>query len=304
MDLSNIEFPLRRPDGGYLGMTTLGEQDWCRDYAASRFKGNGALVELGSFMGSLTIPLAEGLKEAIQSGHLDKAAARIHVYDLFYWHRSMIPVVEDTPLSSILNEGDWFFDVYKANTAHVEDMLEITWGDLGKEQWNGDEIEFLLLDCLKYDEITNNVIQSFFPATRPGLSSIAHQDYFHFYEWWTHLITFEQRGFLEIAEAVPDSGMLILDVKKDLSKYCADYDPQRDFSKTTPEQIEAAYAWNFSVIQEAFHQPLKAARIWAYVWTGNPEKARQLYNEASPEDQLSPAFQDMKLYCDTEGFPF
>ncbi len=304
MDLSNIEFPLRRPDGGYLGMTTLEEQNWCREYTKSRFKGNGALVELGSFIGSLTLPMADGLKKAIQSGRLGAASAKIHVYDLFYWHRSMIPVVEDTPLSSILKEGDWFHEVYKANTAHVEELLEVTWGDLGKETWNGSEIEFLLLDCLKYDEITNNVIQSFFPATRPGMSSIAHQDYFHFYEWWTHLITFEQRDFLKIKEAVPDSGMLILDVQKDLSGYCQNYDPQRDYSTTTAEQIEEAYEWNFRAIPMDYHQPLMAARIWAYVWTGNPEKARQLYQDASPEDRLSPAFQDMKLYCDTEGYPF
>lgn len=304
MDLSKIDFPLLRPDGGYLGMTTLEEQEWCREFAKSSYTGKGALVELGAFIGSLTLPLAEGLREAMQAGRLEQSFAKIHVYDLFYWHHSMDPVVENTPLGPLLQEGDWFHEVYKANTAHVADLLEVTWGDLGKEKWTGGPIEFLLLDCLKYDDLTNNVIQSFLPATRPGLSSIAHQDYFHFYEWWTHLITYEQRDLLDIAEAVPDSGMLILNVVKDLSEYCASYDPKRDYSRTTLEQIETAYEWNFSIIPEAFHQPLQAAKIWACVWTGNEERARELYDAASDEDHISPAFQDMKLYCDTEGYPF
>lgn len=304
MDLSKIEFPMRRSDGGYLGMTSLEEQAWCREYTKSSFRGKGALVELGSFLGSLTLPMAEGLMDAVNTGRLNEDSARIHVYDLFYWHRSMYQAVENTPLSKMIKEGDWFYEIYAANTAHVENLLQVTWGDLGKEKWKGEPIEFLLLDCLKYDEITNNVIQSFLPATRPGLSLIGHQDYFHCYEWWTHLITYEQRDLLEVSEIVPNSGMLVLKVVKDLSDYCAGYDPNRDYSQITIEQIEAAYEWNFSVMPESTHKPLKAARIWAHVWTGNAGRARQLYDESTVQDRHSHAFKEMKLYCDTEGFPF
>lgn len=304
MDLSDIEFPLRRPDGGYLGMTTLEEQEWCKQFTASRYTGEGALVELGAFFGSLSLSLADGLAEAAESGRLTKKQALLESYDLFYWHRSMTTSIKGTPLEGRLKEGDWFFEVFQANTAHRADYINPTWGDLGKKKWEGGPIEFLLLDCLKYDEITNNVMQSFIPATRPGLSRIGHQDYFHFYEWWTHLINFEQRNYLEIEEAVPNSGMLIMKVTGDLREYCHSYNSERDYSKTTPDQIEAAYEWNFSVISPEFHPTLHAARIWAYVWTGQRETARRIYEETKSQYEFAPAYKDLILYCEAEGFPF
>lgn len=300
MELTDITFPIRRADGGYLGMTTLQEQDWCRAYAQHVHTGKGALVELGCFFGSLTLSLAEGL----QASRLPREAAVVQAYDLFYWHRSMVGCIWRTPLEGRIKEGDWFIDVFKANTAHLLPWINVHWADLGKEGWEDGPIELLLLDCLKYDAITNNVIRNFFPSLRPGLSRMVHQDYFHFYEWWTHLLTWEQRDLLEIEEEVPHSGMLVLKVCKDFSDYCARYPVDRDFSKTPVELLEAAYEWNYSVISPANHDALTAARIWAHVGIGRKDLARRILDENRERYASSSHFSDLLTYCEEEGFAF
>ncbi len=304
MDLSGIVFPMRRADGGYLGMTTLQEQAWCRDYGARRHTGAGALVELGCFFGSLTIPFAEGLRAAALAGRLRPEQAVVDAYDVFWWHHSMEEAVAGSPLAGRLREGEWFVEICRANTAHVLPYARIHWEDLTTYQWPGGVIELLLLDCLKYDAVTNPVVRGFFPATRPGLSRIAHQDYFHFYEWWSHVITFEQRDLLEIEEEVPHSGMLVLRVTGDLGPYCSAYDPQRAFARTPPALIEDAYAWNYRVIQPANHDALTAARMWAYIQTGDLDTARRLYADTRARYGASPHYAMLTGYCASQGIAF
>ena len=303
-DLSDISFPLRRPNGAYLGMTTPQEQRWCREFAENRFRGDGARVELGPFIGSLTIPIAEGLQAAVASGRLPRERAFTESYDLYHWHHSMDGCIAGTPLEGRIQNGQWFHHIFQANTAHMAPYIHGHWADLCVEKWNGGPIELLLLDCLKYDKVTNNVLGQFFPALRSGLSRIAQQDYFHFYEWWTHLLTFEQRHLLEIEEEVAGSGMLILKVTGDFAPWCAGQDRCRDFSTTSPEAIEEAYEWNFRVIDPRNHDSLHAARIWAYICIGKPDTARRLYEENRARYGESYPFKDLTWYCQTDGHPF
>src|SRR5207244_13647228 len=44
-----------------FGMTSRPEQRWLRNYAAQRYRGVGAIVDLGCLLGATTIALAEGL---------------------------------------------------------------------------------------------------------------------------------------------------------------------------------------------------------------------------------------------------
>src|SRR5712691_11734694 len=63
-----------------FGMTSRQEQHWLRTYAAQSYRGTGAIVDLGCFLGATTISLAEGL--ALNSSARQQ---QIHAYDLFIW---------------------------------------------------------------------------------------------------------------------------------------------------------------------------------------------------------------------------
>ena len=60
-----------------VGMASQGEQHWLRGYAARRYRGTGAIVDLGCFFGATTIALAQGL--VLNTKAKQK---RIHAYDL------------------------------------------------------------------------------------------------------------------------------------------------------------------------------------------------------------------------------
>jgi hypothetical protein len=59
-------FPSRRPASAsdVVGMIVEQECAWFRSYAAGLYSGAGAIVDLGCFVGSTTISLAQGLRQS------------------------------------------------------------------------------------------------------------------------------------------------------------------------------------------------------------------------------------------------
>src|SRR5687768_9256408 len=66
---------------GLLGATTLEERAFCEWYARSAYRGAGAIVDLGSWLGSTTVPLARGMSRRPPGA----ATTRIEAYDRFVW---------------------------------------------------------------------------------------------------------------------------------------------------------------------------------------------------------------------------
>src|SRR2546430_16771342 len=64
-----------------VGMTTRIEREFLENYARQTYSGAGEIVDLGSWLGSLTISLLEGLKKNPAAF----TAASVHAYDLFAW---------------------------------------------------------------------------------------------------------------------------------------------------------------------------------------------------------------------------
>lgn len=50
---------------------------------------------------------------------------------------------------------------------------------------------------MKSWELANSVLRNFFPALRPGLSLVHHQDFVHFFTPWIHLIMYRLREYFE-----------------------------------------------------------------------------------------------------------
>src|SRR5262250_2891759 len=74
---------LRRPNTHKVhGMTSTEEQTYFRRYARDMYSGVGEIVDLGCWLGSTTIPLAQGLFKNI---NVSTKGKRIHAYDLFVW---------------------------------------------------------------------------------------------------------------------------------------------------------------------------------------------------------------------------
>lgn len=71
-----------------FGMTSSEEQNYFKRYAQDIYSGVGEIVDLGCWLGSTTIPLAQGLRENF---NMSTKGKRIHAYDLFVWEKWMNP---------------------------------------------------------------------------------------------------------------------------------------------------------------------------------------------------------------------
>ncbi|MCD8481414.1 MAG: hypothetical protein LR015_01280 [Verrucomicrobia bacterium] len=89
----------------YFGMTTVQEQAYCEWYCSQIFSGTGAVVELGSFLGSLTKSMVDGLRA---NPTLATRRSKVLVHDLFWWDFVMEACVQGTPYQGCCKEGDWF----------------------------------------------------------------------------------------------------------------------------------------------------------------------------------------------------
>ena len=86
-----------------FGMTSQAEQQWLRTYAAQRYRGIGAIVDLGCLLGATTIALAEGL--ALNNKIKGK---QIHAYDLFIWNEGYEAWAKGTELEGAFTVGGSF----------------------------------------------------------------------------------------------------------------------------------------------------------------------------------------------------
>src|SRR5919197_1395887 len=122
-----------------LGMTSRQEQQWLRTYAARNYRGNGAIVDLGCFLGATTIAMAEGLA-------LNRTAAKqkqIHAYDLFTWNEGYEKWAKGTEVEGAISPGRTFLPEFLKRTQKWRDYIVVHEENLRQARWTHGPIEFL-----------------------------------------------------------------------------------------------------------------------------------------------------------------
>jgi Methyltransferase domain len=145
-------------------------------WLARTFDGPGDIVELGSWMGSSTASLAEGLSQ-----NATKERKTIHVYDSFIWRDWMKTYTEDLELlAANIRDGDSFLDYFRNYTEAYRDMLEVHQSALktGPEQyslpaleWMGGRIGILVMD-FAHDRASNEAMWRVFSPSFQSESTI------------------------------------------------------------------------------------------------------------------------------------
>jgi hypothetical protein len=243
-----------------VGMTSRQERDFVRHYAAHDFKGEGAIVDLGCWMGSFTLPLGIGLRE---NPRISGGKVGIHSYDLFRWQDWMNQSVANTRWAGRYKEGDDFMDAFVEQVAPVADLVKIHAGDLNKEKWDPAEpIEYLLIDAMKSWELTNSVARNFFPALRPGLSLVHHQDFVHYYTPWIHLIMYRFRNYFEPLTHVPE-GSFIFTYRELIPRELLE--KRYAFDDFSAKEAADAFEYSLSLVPAASRGNVYAARIMMHI---------------------------------------
>lgn len=274
-----------------FGMTTLEEQAYCEWFGSHLYRGVGQWIELGTFLGSLTMPSVRGLdanpRPAVR-------AAKVRVFDLFYWDFVMVDCVRGTPLEGRLREGEWYVDFYRHRIAEALHRVEINQADLTKHQYSGEPIEFLIVDIMKYEALVKNVLAEFFVRLLPGDSYVFHQDYLHFYEGWVTLSMYNLRDCFDYVCALENTAVVIFRCRQEIPPEKLEFPLQsKDISR---EWIEEAFVWSFSIIDPALHHLVAATKVMMLVHSERWDEARRLYQEGARQYPDSYSFRDLYAY--------
>ncbi len=252
------------------GMTSATERAYFQWYAQHIFQGSGVIVDLGCWLGSTTIPLAMGLSK---NSVLRTSCKSIHAYDEFIWRPYMEPNVVGTSLEGKFKMGENFLPEFNKRIAPWKDQIVVHSVDLSKVTWNGEGIEFLLIDAMKSWELTNNIIQQFFPALLPGKSLILHQDFAHWFTPWIHLTNYRFRNYFEFVYEVPKCSSVVFKLCKTLPpELTKSTFSQASFSQN---EIEEAFSYSLGLVSPAKRPNVAAAKVMLYLHLGELSDARR-----------------------------
>jgi hypothetical protein len=236
-------------------MTSRQEQQWLRRYAARTYRGIGAIVDLGCFLGATTIALAEGLA-------LNRKAKRkqIHAYDLFTWNEGYEAWAKGKEVEGLFAVGGSFLPEFLRRTQKWRDYIVIHEGDLRHARWETGPIEFLFIDAMKSPEVATAIASEFFPHLVPAKGYVAHQDFPHCSTPWIHFLTFRLRDYFSFVADLPQSSLFRLEKEIEPQALAGDLSP----AAVSSGEIEAAFEYSLTLVGDDKKANVIAAKAMAY----------------------------------------
>jgi hypothetical protein len=266
-----------------FGMTSVHEQAYFEWYAAHIYSGRGAMVDLGSWLGSTTIPLARGLAR----NRIVRARTPIRAFDLFVWDEWMNNAVANTSLEGVFRPGDSFAYAFRERVARWKEYIEVHEADLTSTSWHEGPIELLLIDAMKSWELAESIVRNFYIALLKD-GHLLHQDFAHWYTPWIHLIGYRLREYLKPQYDVPGSASFVFRVSHAFPPELASARfSQADFA---PDEIVEAFEYSLSLVASDKRVGVLCAKAKALIEIGDVPQARRALSEAQaagPDPQIS-----------------
>jgi predicted O-methyltransferase YrrM len=189
---------LPKPAEEVMAMLSLGEKRLLYYLGREYWRGDGAIVDAGCFVGGSTVAFAEGV--AVRQ---HKAIGRpIHSYDLFRAERYMIDMYF-RPEGLAIEEGDSIRPLFDANTSSISELLDVHEGDIRQIGWSGKPIELFFIDLAKSWALNDYLLERFFPHLIPKRSIVIQQDYVHERCPWLHVTMELLSEFFDFIAYVP-----------------------------------------------------------------------------------------------------
>ncbi|WP_183094890.1 hypothetical protein [Nocardioides stalactiti] len=170
--------------GDVPGMLTVEERALLTSLVARTWRGDGAIIDGGSFFGSSLVAEAEGLLDHPALGSLDLLSfpqgKPVHGYELGFLPAPSDPAVDRRRSFGGVEYflGDDFVPILERTVAPYRRHIELHIGDLNEERWDGSPIEIAFIDVCKTPQLNAHVSREFVPAMIPGASTLINQDFF------------------------------------------------------------------------------------------------------------------------------
>ena len=185
-DASDFTYPAEILD--VPGMLSDSEKRMLFHLAASYYTGEGAIADMGAYLGGSTICFAAGLA----AKGVDRPV--LHSYDLFLL--SDFELQRD--FADHAPEGNRTRALFEHNLREHRHLLEVHEGDLLAFPWTHGPLELLFVDIAKSYRTFDHIVASYFPALIPGRSLVILQDYILSNSGpWHHVVMEKLAGYFE-----------------------------------------------------------------------------------------------------------
>lgn len=271
----------RRLSNRFPGMTTLSERAYFKWHAQEIFTGEGAAVDLGSWLGSTTVTLAMGL-----DANPAQAARRatLHAYDRFVWEPWMDWYADAVHLGPY-SPGESFLPEFEHTITPWRDRIEVHEGDLREQMWCDGPIELLLVDAMKSHELAERIVLRFYGALTVGKGYIIHQDYGNGYTPWIHLVSYRFRHQLVAIQDVERSETMVFRVAAPLDDQLHAHNFDR--ASFNDAEVREAFEYSLRITSPEKHSGIHASNVMLWVHDGRLEEARALLRSLEDRRAIS-----------------
>jgi hypothetical protein len=198
--------------------------------AAQQTRVPGHFVDLGTFLGSLTVPMLCGLQA---NEDAKRNGTRLYAYDHFLWHPTIggqwwdiLPGNKPRDKESFRQAYEFVVERWSAylglTQQDLNERLTIVEADLAFHRWEHGDISLLSIDAMKIPEVANAIITQFMTRLAPG-GLCFHQDFGMKNNWWIPIHQYLLRDHFEIVDPLPGAHGLLFRLVKPIS----DADAQR-----------------------------------------------------------------------------
>jgi hypothetical protein len=252
------------PKPGIPGMVSSAEMAFFTESAARYAGQEGAIVDLGCWLGSTSIALARGILS--RRSEAVTPPEKVFGFDLFRWEPWMpahIPYCEYQAGENFLPEAR------RIVRDHGGGAVELVQADLGLYEWQGGPIKLLLVDAMKNATLAVQIPRSFFSSLVVG-SLLIHQDFKHYYTSWIHVLQYRLRQYFRFYQSVP-SGTVAFETIAPIPREAL----LRATEYAIPDgEIDASFQHSLQLVMPDERANIAAAHVMHYVHLERKERAR------------------------------
>ena len=262
------------------------EAAWVTRHLATAYSGEGALVELGPWLGDITLGMLRGLEDNPKAPN-----ATIDVYDLFVFE-DIEQRTAGLPLEGRFHEGESFLPIYLERLGAGRGRVRAHEGDVLEHTWPTDRpIEFLFNDVAKTWEIWNHLTTTFYRSLPVG-ATVVEQDWAHACTPWVHLWHHRNREHFETLGQIPISGSVAFRVRSPLPP--AAFEPEA-LGNYTEDQVDDAFDWATTLVDSERQPNVRAAYVQLYTLHGDLDRASRLCVGELAASRISSELHDIAL---------
>jgi len=255
------------PNAHIPGMITSDEIAFFKESAACYVGREGAIVDLGCWLGSTSIALAQGILS--HSPNANNREEKVLGFDLFVWEGWM---PAHFPYC-LYHSGDSFLPEARRVVRDCGGgRVELIRADLALYEWRAGPIKILLVDAMKSENLARQIARNFYPSLVTG-SLLIHQDFKHFYTTWIHILQYRLRRHFRLYRSVLKTGTAAFEVLAPIPSEAVDQ--ATDFARIPEDEIDASFRHSLDLVGSDDCVNVAAAHVMHYVHLGRKDRASE-----------------------------